>query len=421
MKKKIVVTVFMSVFLLLSLLGTRLITPTNASVTHHVFLGQSIQEAINSAQPGDTILVHVGTYYLDFGRPVIVNKTVSLIGEDRSTTIIDGNYWTPIIHITANNVTIRSLTIRNGGRIFGVFGGGIYITNSNRNKIVDNIITDTQYGINLERSARNIIIGNDITANDVGIQFLDDYSSNSTIYHNNFINNEIRFDDGVCNNTWDNGYPSGGNYWSDHNPPDIYSGPHQNETGSDGIGDIPYVIEGNNTDRYPLIYPYGFIPSIDVNGNGRIDITDIVLIALAYGSRAGDPGWNPYADLNQDGKVTITDIVMVALHFGEQWMPYVPSSQMVDLRFWMLDGISYINVSIVFAHSAFKVSWGTVVKDGYEIGGYSKIWEWTGIHLCVITTLSHTFSLGPLEGGNYTFTFMVWNEIVESINFTILS
>ena len=120
-------------------------------------------------------------------------------------------------------------------------------------------------------------------------------------------------------NVWDDGYPSGGNYWTDHNPPDIYSGPYQNETGSDKIGDISYFIDGNNTDRYPLIYPYGYVPSPDVERDGIIDIVDMVIVALAFGSKPGDPNWNPYADLNQDGIIDIVDIVMIAIHFGETW------------------------------------------------------------------------------------------------------
>jgi hypothetical protein len=52
---------------------------------------------------------------------------------------------------------------------------------------------------------------------------------------------------------WDNGYPSGGNYWSDYTGTDLYSGPYQNETGSDGIGDTSYDIDVNNRDNYPLM------------------------------------------------------------------------------------------------------------------------------------------------------------------------
>jgi len=67
-------------------------------------------------------------------------------------------------------------------------------------------------------------------------------------------------------NIWDDGYPSGGNYWSDYNGTDLFSGPYQNITGSDGIGDTPYVIDENNRDRYPLMKPW--TPSI----NATVDI-----------------------------------------------------------------------------------------------------------------------------------------------------
>jgi len=53
-------------------------------------------------------------------------------------------------------------------------------------------------------------------------------------------------------NFWDDGYPSGGNYWSD------YTGVDAN---SDGIGETPYVIDVNNTDRYPLVNPWTPTPA----------------------------------------------------------------------------------------------------------------------------------------------------------------
>ena len=56
--------------------------------------------------------------------------------------------------------------------------------------------------------------------------------------------------------SWDDGYPSGGNYWSDYNGTDFYSGTNQNVTGSDGIGDTSYIIDVNNVDRYPLMSPW---------------------------------------------------------------------------------------------------------------------------------------------------------------------
>ena len=81
--------------------------------------------------------------------------------------------------------------------------------------------------------------------------------SNHSVYHNTFIdgsNNECE-DDGTSN--WDNGYPSGGNYWNSYEGVDLFSGPNQDIPGSDGIGDTPYPIPiGDNEDKYPLMEPY---------------------------------------------------------------------------------------------------------------------------------------------------------------------
>jgi len=69
-------------------------------------------------------------------------------------------------------------------------------------------------------------------------------------------------DVGLFVNVWDNGYPSGGNYWSDYNGTDMYGGSYQNETGSDGIGDTPYVINEKNRDNYPLMNPWPSGPGL---------------------------------------------------------------------------------------------------------------------------------------------------------------
>ncbi|MGQ9461229.1 MAG: hypothetical protein ACUVRA_08400 [Candidatus Bathyarchaeaceae archaeon] len=57
-------------------------------------------------------------------------------------------------------------------------------------------------------------------------------------------------------NVWDNGYPSGGNYWSNYSGTDLHWGSGQTETGSDGIGDTAHQIDADNIDRYPLMGPF---------------------------------------------------------------------------------------------------------------------------------------------------------------------
>jgi hypothetical protein len=138
------------------------------------------------------------------------------------------------------------------------------------------------------------------------------------IYHNNFVGNTIQasVDSASVSNAWDNGYPSGGNYWSDYNGTDLYNGPYQNVTGSDGIGDTTYSIDANNTDHYPLMYLWVVIPG-DVNQDGRVDMADVTLVVNAFGSYPGHPRWNPACDFNGSGKVDLADLVIVLMNFGK--------------------------------------------------------------------------------------------------------
>jgi hypothetical protein len=58
-------------------------------------------------------------------------------------------------------------------------------------------------------------------------------------------------------------------------------------------------------------------PNPDINGDGIVNIKDIVIVAMAYGTSIGVPGFNISADLNQDGSINIADLYLVAQTFGE--------------------------------------------------------------------------------------------------------
>ncbi|MGD8544973.1 MAG: pectinesterase family protein, partial [Candidatus Bathyarchaeota archaeon] len=131
---------------------------------------------------------------------------------------------------------------------------GIRVLNqANLTVISHNTISRSDIGMHLVNSFANTISENYITDNlEFGIVLSP--SENNSIHHNSFReNNQQALADPSYYNIWDEGYPSGGNYWSDYTGTDLYSGPYQNETGRDGIGDTPYIINMNNTDRYPLM------------------------------------------------------------------------------------------------------------------------------------------------------------------------
>jgi len=87
----------------------------------------TIQEAINHASEGDTVFVRSGTYY----GQVIVNKTVSLIGENRHTVVLDGSsLGVETLTITAGNVGVSELQITDGYfSAIVIHGGNTTISN----------------------------------------------------------------------------------------------------------------------------------------------------------------------------------------------------------------------------------------------------------------------------------------------------
>jgi len=165
---------------------------TNGYSVHNIDTGlnyTSIQGAINASETlnGHRIFVESGIYY----EHVVVNKSLSLIGESRGTTIIDGNGTgvvvdpvyniTAIVEVAENSVNISGFTIRNGG-FHGIVLNGvadctinqvaslnsqscISLMNSTRNRILNSVFSGGTWGIFLFNSTENDIVSNMATEN----------------------------------------------------------------------------------------------------------------------------------------------------------------------------------------------------------------------------------------------------------------
>lgn len=130
---------------------------------------------------------------------------------------------------------------------------GVWLVSSDRNTINDNYVeSNSQSGLYFLKSDHNTIKNNTVDSNAYGSYLFISCNSND-IYHNNFLDNTNQaYDKSGNSNSWDNGYPSGGNYWDDYTGVDNNSGPEQDQLGSDGIGDTPYSFN-YSVDNYPLM------------------------------------------------------------------------------------------------------------------------------------------------------------------------
>ena len=240
----------------------------------------NIQEAIDDLKDGGICYVHPGNY-----EGCTISKTITLIGEEGAniSSSSDG------IFITADSVTVKGFSISAQGNgikiqnaenvaIYGCSaeGGifGLYSVNSHDCEIADSEFYDNIKGMYIFNSSGLSITGNSISNNSYfGIEishassdnrisdcqienngnygiYITQSSNGNKIYHNNFINNTA-YD--ICSNKWGSTYEDVlGNYWSD------YTGEDSNR---DGMGDMPYAIDGGEVDSYPLIHKITDPPS----------------------------------------------------------------------------------------------------------------------------------------------------------------
>jgi parallel beta-helix repeat protein len=146
---------------------------------------KKIQDGINNANDGDTVFVFNGTYYEN----IIVKKSITIIGENKNCTIIDGIEKDNTVNISSENVSLSDFTITNSNRsIKNWYKAGIRLTGSN-NIIFNNIIKENMLGI-FGKKVTNITIYNNQFFGD-GIVFSIYDSGNDQVFYSNkyFLHN----------------------------------------------------------------------------------------------------------------------------------------------------------------------------------------------------------------------------------------
>ena len=142
---------------------------------------QHIQDGIDNASDDDTIYVFNGVYYEN---NINIEASITLIGEDRNTTIIDAKQEINAICLYTQNINVNGFNIRNASRA----GINFQSNTSHYANISNNIFSNNSHGIHPYFPNKHTIVSNNI--------FSDNYNgftlvscSNASIYQNLFINN----------------------------------------------------------------------------------------------------------------------------------------------------------------------------------------------------------------------------------------
>ncbi|MCK4444680.1 MAG: right-handed parallel beta-helix repeat-containing protein [Thermoplasmata archaeon] len=160
----------------------------------------TIQQAIDAAIPGDTVYVYSGTYYEN----VLIDRPLSLVGEDRSNTIIDGGGFWVVIRVDADGVSVGKFTVRNSGS--GMWDAGIEIHRSIGCTLWENTLTATKFGIYLNSTSGNTITENEVFSN-IGYGIYLHHSDNNLLTNNSVFDHfliGIRIFDSNRNTVTDN-------------------------------------------------------------------------------------------------------------------------------------------------------------------------------------------------------------------------
>ncbi len=142
-----------------------------------------IQDAINDSSDGDTVFVYHGNYTEN----IIINKSISVFGENKETTWISGYgyyIYDHVVFLCANNIIFSGFTVY----LIEQTCPGIAV-NDSQNCIVSNNIVRSTWGIDLLNASNNIVKENNVFTTNGGITIGD--MTNELCRENLIENNTI--------------------------------------------------------------------------------------------------------------------------------------------------------------------------------------------------------------------------------------
>ena len=243
----------------------------------------TIQKAINDAEDGDTVFVYDDKHV--YYENLVIKKSINLIGENKDTTVIDGEELGNVIELYNDSIWIENFTIRDSKKESDILTySGIYCF-SNYNTITNCIFYDNRYGITLSGN-RNNIINNLITENvvGIGIEGSNNFISMNIItknkqwgillnhcMYNNITFNHIGFNDFGIRNLYSNGITIERNnfilnrnpayYWCNVEPDNIFEGNYWNRPRI-----LPKMIFGlKYFETGVWVWPYFWFPDFEID------------------------------------------------------------------------------------------------------------------------------------------------------------